>query len=201
MDSVQVNQIIILFLMSLKNEIKMKNKLLLLFLVSLALISIFFSIKKMKEFEQKKTSIIEQSRSFVEKNSYLERCLNYSSLIIKDSIPTLKDEKIVLYFSGEACFSCIESLMKLLKNEYNLENKVYVLTDDRNKEESIASFNDGYNSNYRHGYKSDNLLGKYELNDILVIKYTDNQIKVLEYRPEEEHIFKEYFESFFLVSN
>ena len=162
----------------------------------LTIVSVFFNFKNADKFEQAKKSIVDQSMIYAKKNKYLERCLNYNSLLFKDSIPIIRGKKIAIYFSGGACFSCLESLMKLLKEEYNLQDQSYVIVDDLKKQESVISFNDAYNANYNYECISNNLLGNYQLNDILVINFAENQIKVLEYKPEEEYIFKEYFDFF-----
>lgn len=170
----------------------MKKTIFFIILLIMALTSIFLSIKNSEKFELVKKELTQNNNVLIQKNQYLKRCLDYNSIINKNDTQKY-DKKIIIYYSGNACFACCESLMKLIKNKYNLVNETSILVDSPQKKDAIVSFNDSYNTNYKCKITSENILGSYELNDILVIYNTNNQTQILEYKPEEEYIFNEYF--------
>lgn len=127
------------------------------------------------------------------KNAYLERCLNYSVLLDRSSFQPF-DKDIILYYSGEACASCIEDFLLYYKKNNGIQNRLLVITDSEDKLVVPMRFNDAFNANFEYIYDSVKMF-KVPINEVIVFKVKDGEIKsLLEYRPEEETLFSEYFQ-------
>ena len=137
-------------------------------------------------------AIVDQSVGYHIKNKYLERCLNYHKILADFNFDKFTSKKLLVYFTGESCGVCVESLLKLLSEEDNLKDKVFVYVDDIQKEEFILNLNDRNEFKFEYYFDKEKLLPP--LNEVLLLRLKNGRVRnILEFRPAESNIFYEYF--------
>lgn len=182
--------------MNLLNK-SLKSSYLLAFLSLSLVFMIALAYITRSRYKKHMVSLVNQSTVYVQKNSYLKRCIDYQFIINKEDILSIGHRELIIYFTGQTCYSCVESLLLLLIEEYGLENRISVLVDNPQKEELVVSLNDGFRLNILQFTDVENVLTP--IDNVLLIKIINGKVgHILEYKPEEKHIFKEYFEYFIL---
>jgi uncharacterized protein YuzB (UPF0349 family) len=142
-------------------------------------------------------SLVAQSLIYKEKNAYLERHIKNKLIYSNNKISQKNNNDYLVYFTGKSCSSCAESLLLLLNDQYKLlVDNINIFIDSNDKKEFILNLNDGYNLNYEYTLNKMNSLPN--CNDILFFKLDNDGkvINVIEYRPEQKKLFKEYFKKF-----
>lgn len=168
----------------------MKNALILLSisLVFVTSLNIFY----LNQHKKNRQLIIKQTILLSDRVRYLERSLNYRTLLNDNIFPKIKNKNIVIYASGEVCPSCVEKLLFLINDKYGMKDNSLFLTGYNSKIEFIKSFNDANKLDYDYLLDTSKFLEP--VDNILVFKIEEERIKIiLEYKPEEEFIFEEYF--------
>ena len=111
-------------------------------LVSFSILNIYYNSRINKSAE----TIQNRFNSIAEERAYLERCLNYSFSLERAELSPNTDNtsEFVAYYSGASCFPCLERLLTLLRTEYRLDGKTYVLLDDSSKMYNVEGYNDTF---------------------------------------------------------
>lgn len=163
-------------------------------LVLVTCLNLLYYLDKNKKSRQ----LLENQYTYLStQNKYLERCLKYRLNVNGRKIPVLPDKDIVVYFSGKVCPSCVEKLLHLINDLGKANDRTLVLVNDSSKLDFIIGFNDGFHLNYHYLFDKTEFIEP--KNEILIFKMEEGEVKcVLEFRPEEEKIFEEYFKLFFI---
>ncbi len=161
--------------------------------ISSTLLNLYYSNKFSKGQEVARL----EYRDLVIETAYLQRCLEYKVNISNRKLSPNPENDLLVYYSGNSCYSCLERLLQLLYEEFKVFERVQIIVDDSSKLHSVEGYTDVFSQPYNYSLDSLSLLD--DLNDVLVLKLENTRIKsVLEFRPEEEKIFKKYFAEHYL---
>lgn len=162
--------------------------------LSIALI-ISLLIIALLRYRKNNISLVNSAQVCNQKNNYLLRCIEYRDLINEDYILNTVYSEYIVYFTGESCLTCAESLLLLLTQQYGLGENILVLVDNPKKEEMVINFNDGFREDVQLFTAAEHIL--MPINHVLLMKVDNGKISyIFEYKPEEKNVFKEYFEYF-----
>jgi hypothetical protein len=90
-------------------------------------------------------------------------------------------------------------MLTLLRLEYELKNDLYVLVDDSSKIYNVEGYNDTFDQNFEMGVSYLKIIDA--KNEIILFELEEDQIiSALEFKPEEEDLFKTSFEKLILPS-
>ena len=158
-------------------------------------LALLFSIINVYKYKKDNLILTKKGSYLIEKNEYLKRCLTYQSHIDNRKLTKKTSKEVIfyIYYTGESCSICAESLMKILKTKVDdYSDKIKVLIDDPNKRDLVINYNDAYLSSFTYNVETVK-----PLDEVLLIKVKDMQVDyILEYKPEQQQFFEEYFDYF-----
>jgi hypothetical protein len=147
----------------------------------------------MMKHKKNRQEMLEGTILLYNKLDYMERNLRYGMHFDESRFPCIKDKKIVVSLSGKTCSSCIEKLLHLIDEKYNRKDDTLFLANYRSQQDFIVSFNDAWQLDYDYLFHPSAFFEP-GVDNILVFKLEEGKVKyILEYKPEEEHFFEEYF--------
>jgi len=164
--------------------------------LTFSLINIYYQPR----ISQKNELVNQRLDSLAVEKSYLARNMMYNLTANKSDWASVSNVGFVAYYSGSACFSCLESLLSLLNSEYGLIGQTRVVVDNEYKVYNVEGYNDTFQMEVEIQIDSSKIIE--DLSEVLLIKIKENEVlDIIEYRPEEEYLFKKYFSMMFLSRN
>ncbi|WP_286754912.1 hypothetical protein [Roseivirga sp. UBA838] len=153
-------------------------------------LSNFFLTKK---YSQKVKNVRDELRSEQIEKAYLERNFHHNVKLDRDIYNESKGNKYLVYYSGSSCYVCFERLLIILRKEYNIVDEIQIVADDSLKINNIKNYNDSFDQ--KLNFIIDTISRFNDLNEILLLRLDKNKPDfALEFNPNEEELFKRYFE-------
>lgn len=143
------------------------------------------------------SEIASESTTFDREFEYVKRNLEINKSM-SDTLLSFKrkEKEFIAYYSGGACFSCLERLLTLTRINYDIDSELLIVVDSPKKLYNVEGYNDTFDQ--RYDYTVDSTYFIDSNNEIALIIFDNNSRPfALEFKPEEEDLFIKYFDQYF----